>query len=100
MRDFRFIEDRRKNVIARNKIVVENIAISNINSFNENMHQKGYSDFTNNFLIKQFNDIQINITKEQERISAITGYNAENEIIDIPQDILDIVHNDIEESNR
>ena len=64
------------------------------------MYQKGYSDLTNNFLIKEFDNIEINITRSNDNVSAITGYDNEHNIVDIPNDILNIVQNDISESNK
>ena len=99
LRQCKLIKDMRK-VVAKNKIITENIPINNISTFNNNMYQKGYSDLTNNFLVKQFNDIEINITKSDNNISAITGYDNEHNVIDIPEDVLQMVRQDINESNE
>lgn len=93
------MKDLRKTT-AKNKIITENIPINNIETFNNNMYQKGYSDLTNNFLIKEFDNIEINITRSNDNVSAITGYDNEHNIVDIPNDILNIVQNDIFESNK
>jgi hypothetical protein len=63
------------------------------------MLDKGYSNFTSNFLAKQFGDISINITRNNQEVTAITGYNVEQDVIDIPEDILAQVNQDIADSN-
>lgn len=63
------------------------------------MHKLGYSDFTNDFLIKNFNSININITRNSSEVVAITGYDNNQQITNIPEEILQQVKQDINESN-
>ena len=63
------------------------------------MNAKSYESFTNSFLVKQFDNVIINITRSNEEVVAITGYNLNQEIIDIPDNLLQQVKNDITDSN-
>ena len=64
------------------------------------MNAKSYESFTNSFLVKQFDNVIINITRSNEEVVAITGYNLNQEIIDIPDNLLQQVKNDITDSNN
>lgn len=46
------------------------------------------------FLVKNINEFDINITKRDNIVESITGYQ-NNDIVDIPQEILQQVQNDI-----
>jgi hypothetical protein len=74
--------------------------ILDIKSFNKNINDLGYDDFTSNFVVKQFDNIIINITRNNEEIVAITAYNEDQDIIDIPTQILQQVKQDITNSNK
>lgn len=79
--------------------------IDNINLFMKHMEQRGYQLESSRFLTKKFaesSDIDtiynINITINNEVITAITGYDSNNKIITIPNSIITIVQNDIQEA--
>lgn len=81
------------------KIITLHTPIANYKNFNQNMINKGYSNFTSNFLVKQFEGITINITRNNQEITAITGYDETQDVVDIPENILTEVNTDIEDSN-
>lgn len=91
--------DHRKSKLAHNKINIIHYNIVNFDNFNSNMKSKGYSTFTQDFLVKVFGDITINITRNKSLISAITAYDKNQSVINIPDEILSEVTNDIEECN-
>lgn len=79
--------------------------INNINLFMKHMEQRGYQLESSRFLTKKFaesSDIDtiynINITINNEVITAITGYDSNNKIITIPNSIITTVQNDIQEA--
>ena len=76
--------------------------IDNINLFMKHMEQRGYQLESSRFLTKKFaesSDIDtiynINITINNEVITAITGYDDNNKVITIPKAIINTVKNDI-----
>lgn len=60
----------------------------------------GYDNFTNNFLVKQFDNIVINITIANSEVTAITGYDNEQNLVSIPDEIVTTVKNDINNCNE
>lgn len=58
------------------------------------MQNIGYLTVSKNFLVKNINGIDINITRKSNMVESITGYK-NNNIVDIPTDILEQVKNDI-----
>lgn len=69
------------------------------------MESKGYKELSDRFLTKDFatendkkNIYHINITIDNEIITAITGYNSEDEVVAIPDTIVEAVQEDIDES--
>ena len=93
------IVDNRRILKKADKINVVNYNIINFDNFNSNMINKGYSMFTHDFLVKSINDVTINIARNNELVSAITAYDENQNVINIPEDILTEVTNDIEECN-
>lgn len=89
------------NIITANndKINIVNIPLSNIKQFDANMNAKGYVSFTQDFLIKEFNDVTVNIKRDTETIISIICYDNDNSIVDIPIDVYNVVINDIEQCN-
>ena len=76
--------------------------IDNVNLFIKHMEQRGYQLESSRFLTKKFaesSDINtiynINITINNEVITAITGYDDNNKVITIPKAIINTVKNDI-----
>ena len=61
------------------------------------MKELGYKEVSDSFLVKYFDNIQINITRRDNYIEAITGY-INNEITAIPDKILLQVEKDIQQS--
>lgn len=89
----------------KSSIVKMDEDIDNINIFIKHMKDKGYASELNRFLTKNFaestdikNVYHINITIDNEIITAITGYNKNNKIVNIPQAILETVQKDIQNS--
>ena len=79
--------------------------IENINLFIKHMEKKGYELESSRFLIKNFaestnTDIiyNINITINNEVITAITGYDQDNKVVTIPSSIIKVVQKDINDS--
>jgi len=68
------------------------------------MIQKDYKEFSERFLIKDFklegeDDVyQVNITIDDEIVTAITGYNEDNKVVQLPDEIVEEVEEDIENS--
>ena len=89
-----------RTITSNNKVHLLNYPIQNFENFNNSMHSLGYSDFTSDFLLKTFDDITINISRDMDSIQAITAYDSNNAIISIPQELLDTIINDINESNK
>lgn len=89
-----------RTIIADSKVVVLNYIIKDIESFDKNMNELGYENFTNNFLSKNIDDIKINISRNSEEIQAITGYDQDNRMLTIPDDILNNILDDINKSNE
>lgn len=58
------------------------------------MKNLGYSSVTKSFLVKNINGIDINITRKPNKVETITGYQ-NNEVVDIPNEIIEQVKNDI-----
>lgn len=81
------------------KINMLNYNIVNFDNFNSNMIARGYSMFTQDFLVKIIDNITINIARNNESVSAITAYDEDQSIISIPENILSEVTKDIEECN-
>lgn len=88
------ISDLRKKEIISNSIEKLDISLENVDNFNQNMKELGYQEISKSFLIKKINDIEINITRRNNKIKSITAYK-NNEIVDLPQEIFDQVKNDI-----
>lgn len=65
--------------------------------FNNNMLNLGYYEVSKRFLAKMFNNIEINISRHDNNVESITAYQNGN-IVDIPQDILNEVQIDINNS--
>ena len=69
------------------------------------MANKGYKELSDRFLVKDFateddkKDVyHINITIDNEIVTAITGYNDEEEVVAVPDLIIEAVQDDIDES--
>jgi hypothetical protein len=58
------------------------------------MKNLGYNLVAKSFLVKNINGIDINITRRNDQVETITGYQ-NNEIVSIPNDIINQVQNDI-----
>lgn len=76
--------------------------IDNIDLFLKHMINNGYALSANRFLHKNFAEstnikqiYHINISINNEQITAITGYDAKHKIIQIPKAILQTVQEDI-----
>lgn len=80
--------------MGNSSIVKINQPLSNGDNFNTNMNNLGYQMVGKVFLVKNINGIDINITKRNNTVESITGYK-NDDVIDIPQDILQQVQNDI-----
>lgn len=93
------IADNRRILKKADKINIVNYNIINFDNFNSNMINKGYSMFTQDFLVKNINNVTINIARNNELVSAITAYDENQNVINIPDDILTEVTNDIQECN-
>lgn len=89
-----------RTVTSNNKIKMLNYPINNIDDFNLKMYELGYSDFTDDFLLKQIDNITINISRNSQEVQAITGYDENNGIITIPEQILETIINDIKKCNQ
>jgi len=61
------------------------------------MKNLGYFPVSKSFLVKKFNDIAINITRRNDQVESVIGYK-NNDIVQIPSDILDKVQQDIQQS--
>lgn len=61
------------------------------------MKNLGYSNMTKSFLVKNINGIDINITRRNNAVESIVGYQ-KGEIVPIPEDVLAQVKNDIQQS--
>jgi hypothetical protein len=68
-----------------------------INVFDAAMKNLGYNSVSKSFLVKKFDDIEINITRRNGQVESITGYK-NNEVVKIPTDILNQVQQDIQQS--
>jgi hypothetical protein len=80
--------------VGNSSIVKINQPLSNGDNFDTNMNNLGYQMVGKVFLVKNINGIDINITKRNNTVESITGYK-NDDVIDIPQDILQQVQNDI-----
>lgn len=80
--------------MGNSSIVKINQPLSNGDNFDTNMNNLGYQMVGKVFLVKNINGIDINITKRNNTVESITGYK-NDDVIDIPQDILQQVQNDI-----
>lgn len=94
-----------KDESTKTDIIKLNEEIDNINVFKKNMLIKGYTEVSNRFLTKNFaestnpDDIYyVNITINDGIITAITAYDENNKVTNIPQSIINTVKNDISES--
>lgn len=81
------------------KINIVNYNIVNFDNFNSNMINRGYSTFTQDFLVKNIDGITVNIARNNELVSAITAYDENQNVINIPENILSETTRDIEECN-
>ena len=79
--------------------------IDNIDLFKKHMLSKGYVSESNRFLTKNFAESKdpdfvynVNITINQEKVTAITAYDQNNKVVNMPSAIIKQVKNDIEES--
>lgn len=61
------------------------------------MKNLGYNLVGKDFLVKNINEIDINITRKNNMVTTITAYQ-QNEIIDIPEEIIQQVKSDINSS--
>ena len=59
------------------------------------MKNLGYNLIADSFLVKQINDLQINVTRRDNEVTAITGYDLQNEVKTIPQAVINEVQEDI-----
>jgi hypothetical protein len=73
------------------------MAINDENLFDQNMQKLGYNSMSDSFLVKDFGGIQVNITRRNSMVDSITGYQ-NNEIVEIPEDVVTKVKNDIQQS--
>lgn len=62
------------------------------------MKNLGYNTLADNFFVKQFGDIQINVTYRDNEVTAITGYDSHSEVKTISQDVINQVQEDINNS--
>lgn len=62
------------------------------------MKALGYNLVSKSFLVKDFGNIQVNITRRNGYVESITGYSGSNEVTQIPNDILQQVQGDIQKS--
>ena len=88
-------------------IIKMNEEIDNINVFMKHMEQRNYQLESSRFLTKKFAEASdkdtiynINITIDNETITAITGYDSNNKIITIPKSILNVVQADINKAMK
>ena len=86
-------------------IIKLNEEISNINVFKKHMLEKGYKEVSNRFLAKNFAEASkpdeiysVNVTINDGIITAITAYNQDNKIVNMPPSIIKVVKSDINES--
>lgn len=75
-----------------------NIKILNKELFLSEMEKKDY-EFLGDFLIKEINNQEVNLTIKDDMVTTLTAYDDENNSIDINFDILNIVKTDINECN-
>ena len=90
---------------AQSDIIKMDEEIDNINLFMKHMEKRGYQFESSRFLTKKFAEssdmdtiYNINITINNEIITAITGYDSNNKIITVPNSIITTVQKDIQES--
>ena len=86
-------------------IIKLNEEISNINVFKKHMLEKGYKEVSNRFLAKNFAEASkpdeiysVNVTINDGIITAITAYNQDNKIVNMPPSVIKVVKSDINES--
>ena len=86
-------------------IIKMNEEIDNVDLFMKHMEQRGYQLESSRFLTKKFaeasnkeNIYNINVTINNEVITAITGYDDNNKVITIPESILKVVQTDIDKA--
>lgn len=60
----------------------------------------GYKNFTQGFLVKSFDNITINITRNENEVAAITGYDQNQDLCNISNEILEAIKNDINNCNK
>lgn len=75
-----------------------NVQLNDKDIFIDNMNKLGYNSLADNFLVKQFNDLQINVTYRDNEVTAITGYDSQSEVKTIPEDVINQVQEDINNS--
>lgn len=75
-----------------------NVQLNDKDNFINNMNKLGYNLLADNFLVKQFNDLQINVTYRDNEVTAITGYDSQSEVKTIPEDVINQVQEDINNS--
>lgn len=80
------------------EVLTVNQPINDEKLFLKNMGEKGYIEMTNRFLIKKFDDIEIDISKTNSNIEYISAYKNSKLLDEIPQDILQQVKEDINSS--
>ena len=95
-------DDNSLNNHVQSDIIKMDEDIDNINLFIKHMEQRGYQLESSRFLTKKFaesSDVNtiynINITINNEVITAITGYDDNNKVITIPEAIINTVKTDI-----
>lgn len=60
------------------------------------MQNLGYEPVSESFLVKQFGNIQINITQRSGYVKSITGYDSNSEVVNIPAEVLQQVQTEIQ----
>ncbi|MFW6015123.1 MAG: hypothetical protein ACOCRK_01645 [bacterium] len=80
--------------VVANKVEKLNLQIQNLDNFEDKMENLGYKQVSKRFLVKNFNGIEINITRNKNEVQSITAYK-KNEVVEIPQNILNQVKNEI-----
>ena len=61
------------------------------------MENLGYSFVSKSFLVKNVGEYEVNITRRNNMIDSLTGYQ-DNNIINLPEDIISEVRTDIQNS--
>lgn len=65
--------------------------------FNKSMEELGYESVSDSFLVKNFDNLEVSITRRNNIIESLIGYSNE-EIVKIPEHIIIQVKNDINKS--